>query len=241
MKKSALALLALATAALGWAAPELHAAKTCTLYAVHAIPGQAIGKASDLAVDITLDGTSVSKGLSFGKFSATLKLDAGSHALKVYEAGRTTTPLIQTTFALAENEKAALGLHVSRAGKAMVTKFTNDLSPIANGCGRFVVHLLTTGGKSQGCVGFEFSSHLYSHGHPKYTMDGLTPGNKGSVEIYPQMGPGFTFEVLEGDEHQATLAEKAYTVLANKVQLIYIVGTAEKGSLAVITKVLPAK
>jgi len=60
---------ALLFVAVGVASAAAAPAK-CTFYVVHGIPGQDIGKAADLPVDVSFNGVYVVKALKYGKISA---------------------------------------------------------------------------------------------------------------------------------------------------------------------------
>jgi hypothetical protein len=241
MKKSILVVVTLVLAGLAWAAPGVQAATKCTFYVVHGLPGLDIAKAADLPVDVAFNNVYVVKALKFGKTSAALKLDPGSYAVKVYEAGQgptaAATPLIQTAVVLAENEQASVVLHLTKAGKATLTKFANDLSKIVGGSGRIVVHCLIAGAD----MGFYFLNNKYEGGHPLNLIDWLPAGNKCAMEVSPAWGTSYKLEVIESKPNAPTFLQKDFSVVANKVLLIYIVGTVRTSSLTVITKVLPAK
>lgn len=241
MKKAAVIIGSLVFVWIVLAAPGAQAATKCTFYIVHGIPGQDIGKAADLPVDVSFNGAYLVKALKFGKVSAALKLDAGSYGVKVYESGMgpaaAPTPLIQATVVLADNEQASIVLHLTKAAKATLAKFTNDLSKIANANGRIVVHALIAGVD----MGYMFTNNKYEHGHPMNTIDLLQNGNKCAMEVGTADGSAYTLEVIESKENAPTLTRKAVSILPNKVQLIYVVGTANTTSIAVITKVIAVK
>ncbi len=241
MRESVVVIGALLLAVVVGAAPGAQAATKCTFYVVHGIPGQDVGKAADLPVDVSFNGVYVVKALKFGKVSAALKLDPGSYGVKVYEAGMgpaaAATPLIQATVALADNEQASIVLHLTRTGKATLTRFRDDLSKIPNASGRIVVHALLAGAD----MGYRFTDNLYEHGHPMNTVDWLQNGNRIAMEVGTMAGSAYTLEIIEASENAPTFLKKAVTVLPNKVQLIYVVGTARTSSIAALNRVAAVK
>jgi hypothetical protein len=241
MRRTVILVSVLLLFGLAWAAPGIQAATKCTYYVVHGLPGQDIGKAADLSVDVAFNNVYVVKALKFGKISAALKLDPGSYAVKVYEAGQgpTTgaTPLIQATVVLGENEQASVVLHLTKAGKAGLSKFTNDLSKPVTGTGRVVVHALIAGAE----MGYWFNNNGGQDGHPLTLVDWVPAGAKYAMEVGVAYGAAHTLEVIESRPNAPTLLQKGITVVSGKVQLLYVIGTAKTSSMAVIAKVLPPK
>lgn len=238
MRKGVIVVGVLLLAGMAWVAPCAQAATKCTFYVVHGLPGQDIGKAADLSVDVAFNGAYVAKALKFGKVSNAVKLDPGSYAVKVYEAGQTATPLVQATVVLAENEQASVVLHLTKTGKAALSKFTNDLSKPAAGTGRIVVHALIAGAD----MGYWFENNKAGEdGHPLTLVDWVPAGAKYAMEIGVAWGASYTLEVIESKPNAPTFLRKVANVLAGKVQLFYVIGTAGTSSMTVITKLLPAK
>ena len=235
MKKAIVFCCAGLFLAAGGAVPHLAAANKAAVYLVHGLPGQDIGKTSALPVDITFNDVTRAKALKLAKVSAALSFDPGSYSVKVYEAGTGgmtgAIPLITATVVLGDAENATVIIHLSAAKKAALSKFTNDFSKVANGWARFIVHHTASGSTLGPCL----LNPRDEWGHPWYDADGMDNGNKALVEISPAYGASYSFQVWEFDWDPATLFRKTVPVQANKVTLIYIIGTPKTDTFNIVT------
>jgi hypothetical protein len=222
-------------------APGLAATTKATVYLVHGLPGKDIGKTADIPVDISFNGLYKAKAFKLLQVSPALSLAAGSYSLKVYEAGlgpaNAAAPLIQKSIVLGEGEQATVIIHLTSAKKATLTKFTNDLSPVANRASRFIVH----GTAAVSAFAAGFTHPTWPDGHPLYQADAIANGNKIAVEITPQYGVTYFFEVTEANEDAYRLFSKMMPILANKVNLIYVIGAPKTATFNVIIKSLTVK
>ena len=132
-------------ALVGFRSP-LHAGEA-TLYAVHGIPGTALGaQTTDLPVDVSVNGTCVGalNGLNFGEIRGPLALTApASYTVEIKPANAlspcSNPTLLSTQAALVPGSNVSLVAHLSAAGTPMLTAFANDNSSTRQGQGRFVL------------------------------------------------------------------------------------------------------
>ena len=216
-------------------APEVAATTNATVYLVHGLPGADLGKAADLPVDISFNGMYKAKAFKHPTVSAALSLAAGTYAVNVYEAGMGpaagTTPLIRKSIVLKEGEQASVVIHLTGAKKATLTKFTNDLSPVANKSARYVVH--NTAAVSYFGAGFVPAA---GEGHPLCIAEAIGYRNRFAVELDPKWGAEYFMGVIESSPDSELWLKKMLQVAADKVHLIYIVGTPKTATFQAITK-----
>jgi Domain of unknown function (DUF4397) len=120
------------------------AASAAQVYVVHGIPGQDVGAAAELPVDICLAGGTLVGGLTgvpFGAIAGPLELPAGRYDLEVRLAdGACGGALaVANTVYLALGESASIVAHLSEEGVPALTRFTNDARSLAEGSTRLVV------------------------------------------------------------------------------------------------------
>ncbi|WP_439564342.1 DUF4397 domain-containing protein [Microcella sp.] len=125
-----------ALATVGVAAPATALSPTqADLWLVHAFPG--------LTVDIMIDGPGSADQMLPGVTPETVaplvNLPAGDYTVTVFEAGTSTVAIGPATINLAANTSYSAVAHPNASGTPTLTRFTNDLSPIAAGETRVVV------------------------------------------------------------------------------------------------------
>jgi hypothetical protein len=121
----------------------LSASAGAQVYVVHGIPGEDVGAAPALPVDICLaGGTPVLTGVEFGAIAGPLNLQPGRYDVEVRLAGGPTCggPLaVANSFYLALTENATIVAHLTEQGTPALTKFVNDVRPLGANRTRLVV------------------------------------------------------------------------------------------------------
>jgi len=222
-------------ALIGFRSP-LHAGEA-TLYAVHGIPGTALGaQTTDLPVDVAVNGACVGalNGFNFGEIRGPLTLPApASYTVEIKPANSITpcanATLLSTQAALVSGANVSLVAHLTAAGAPALTAFANDNSATAQGQGRFILH---------------HAAQAPAVNARLFRGDGF--GSSPAVEV-----PGFAngaqvaAEFRPGDWQATLLAGGAVvfgpatlTLQPRTVQLVYAVGIFPN-SFTVLTRTIP--
>jgi hypothetical protein len=207
------------------------AAAAAQVHVVHGIPGQDVGTAAALPVDVCLaGGTPILTGVEFGGIAGPLDLPAGSYDVEVRLAG---TPAcrgalaVANRFYLALTENATIVAHLTEQGTPALTKFINDVRPLRDDRARLVVrhgaavvpvNVLVRAHKS-----FELVTNLENS-----TQSSALNERAGTyrVSVYPK---GSLRPALSTS---ARLEE-------GTAYFAYAVGSAENGTLALVVHAIP--
>jgi len=120
------------------------AANDAYLYIVHGIPGRDIADNLNpgLPVDVLIDGSCVSRGLTFGNTSGPLSFSAGTYDVQISDANTlapcTNPPMIDSQVTLTAGASLSAVAALS-GGEPALLQFTDTLSPVVPGNGRFVL------------------------------------------------------------------------------------------------------
>jgi len=132
-----LAALCLVLGAYGFAANNSY------LYIVHGIPGRDIADNLNpgLPVDVLIDGSCVSRGLTFGNTSGPLSFSAGTYDVQISDANTlapcTNPPMIDSQVTLTAGASVSAVAALS-GGEPALLKFADNLSPVTPGNARLV-------------------------------------------------------------------------------------------------------
>jgi hypothetical protein len=234
MKRMIAAALLAATAAL--AAP----ASAATLYVGHGIDGRDLGQAQGLPVDICLVGgpaelpftypVELLSGKEFGAFAKIAdNLPAGRYDVEVQLAGGGTcnSPVaIASSFFLGFGENATAFAHLTEYGTPVITKFVNDVRPLAAGQARlFARH----------AAAFGDVNVLLRQGKRSVMIRGLeNPDQEGA-----SLGAGSWSVAIYPADSWWKPAFSATLPLASKVaSFAYAVGSPAKGTFSVLLQTI---
>ncbi len=135
MRKGALGLAVAVTVALGAApvAAQEAPAATGTVTIVHGFRG--------LVADVYLDGTKILESFEPERSTDPVQLPAGDHRVEVREAGAGggTVAAVDDTLSVPAGSNISAVVHLSPAGDATMTVFSNDVNQVAPGNTRLVV------------------------------------------------------------------------------------------------------
>jgi hypothetical protein len=227
-----LCILALAAAA----APAL--AGEAMVYAVHGIPGTALGApTTDLPVDVAVNGSCIAalNGLNFGQIRGPLALPAPADYTVEVKPSDAMVPcskpaLLSTVVGVTPGAHASIVAHLTETGDPNLAVFVNDVSRTAAGKGRFILHHTAQAPAVDVRV---FRQDGYGDS-PSVSIAGFNNGAQVSAEFRPgewQADLSVAGTVVFGP---ATLRLRPKTV-----QLVYAIGTFPD-SFTVITKTIPA-
>ena len=118
-------------------------ASAATLYVGHGIDGRDLGADKDLAVDVCSGSAVLLTGVKFGQFAQVklggkADLPVGRYDVQVrLSDGKCGGPeAISTSFFLNLTENATAIAHLTEQGTPTITKFVNDVRPLAGGQAR---------------------------------------------------------------------------------------------------------
>jgi hypothetical protein len=213
-------------------------ADTATVYAVHGIPGTALGaRTTDLPVDVAVNGTCVAalNGLNFGEIRGPLPLSAPANYTVEIKPADTLMPCSKATLLsidvpVTPGINASIVAHLDAGGAPALGVFVNDVSSTSPGQGRFILHH-TAAAPAVDVRVYRGDGNGRS---PSVPVPGFANGAQVSAEFRP------------GD-WQATLSVGANVVFGpatltlepKTVQLVYAIGIFPD-SFTVITKTIPA-
>ncbi len=208
------------------------AASAAQVYVVHGIPGQDVGAAPALNVDICLaGGHPVLSGVAFGDIAGPLDLPAGRYDVEVRLAA---TPAcsgalaVANTFYVALTENATIVAHLTEQGTPALTKFVNDVRPLAQDRTRLVVRH----GAAVAPVNV-----LVVRGRKDSELITNLENSDQSSAVNEQAG-GFRVYVYPKGSLRPALSTSA-TLEAGMAYFAYAVGSVEKGSLALVVQAIP--
>lgn len=227
-------MLALAVAAVVTPA----SANTAMVYAVHGIPGTALGApTTDLPVDVAVNGSCVPalNALNFGEIRGPLPLPAPDNYTVEIKPSNATTPcseptLLSTVVAVTPGINASLVAHLTENGTPTLSVFVNDVSWTGPGQGRFILH---------------HTAQAPAVDIRAYRGDGngkspavQVPGFANGARIPAEFRPG-EWQVTLSVEGNVVFGPATLKLEPKTVQLVYAIGTFPD-SFTVITKTIPA-
>jgi hypothetical protein len=208
-------------------------AAAAQVYVVHGIPGQDVGAAPDLPVDICLAGGGAVPGLTgvpFGAIAGPLDLPAGRYDIEVRLAGGAVCGgalAVANTFYLALTENATIVAHLSEQGIPALTKFINDVRPLGSGRTRVVAR--------HGAAVPPVNILLRSDKNVEW-IKGLENSDQSSG-VVERAGTYHALVFPEGSL-RPVLSTSA-PLAAGTVYFAYAVGSAAKGTLALVVQAIP--
>lgn len=139
------ALAFLTMALLTLTAPLFAQTGNATVYVVHGIPGEDVGAARALPVDVSVNGTCALKNFQFGDIAGPVNLPAGTVTVKISLASASNpcggpTAIGPAGIQLKAGENASIVACLTSDGKPTAKKFTNDVSKAAGGRAKVAVH-----------------------------------------------------------------------------------------------------
>ncbi|HZQ71264.1 MAG TPA: DUF4397 domain-containing protein [Terriglobales bacterium] len=142
--KLKIAILGLLSLSLLGVATGAHA-QTASVYVVHGIDGRDLGLDQSLPVDVLANGSiCLLQNFTFGTVAGPVALDPGSYNLQISLAN-TTSPcanpaVITADVIFSAGESASVIANLDANGAPTANKYTEDLSPVAKGMSRVLVH-----------------------------------------------------------------------------------------------------
>lgn len=224
------------TTLVGFRTP-LHAGEA-TLYAVHGIPGTALGApTTDLAVDVAGNGACVGalNSFNFGEIRGPLTLPApASYTIEIKPANSLTpcanATLLSTQAALGSGANVSLVAHLSAAGLPMLTAFANDISATAAGQGRLILHHTAQAPA--------VDARLFRGDGAGKSPAALVPGFANGAQIVAEFRPG-DWQATLSVGSSVVFGPATLTLQPRTVQLVYAVGIFPD-SFTLLSRTIPA-
>jgi hypothetical protein len=228
-----------ATLAVTAAVPAQANAQWASVYAVHGIPGDALGAPRPLPVDVAVSGTCVLRGFVFGEIAGPLSLPPGTYTVDIKPANSLSpcseSTLLSTSPALAGGTSYTLVAHLTEGGAPTLSAYVNDLSRTAPGTARVAVHHTA----AAPAVNITLARGAGQGNAPSATIAGLANPEKRTAEvrpgeyqlsIAPASAPG---TVVYGP---GPAAFRPFTTT-----LVFAIGNIGDGSFRLVTKEIDAR
>ena len=230
-----LSLFSLFTAIASPAAASVSQPEPASVTVVHGIPGQDLGLAARLPVDVSLNGGCQLTGFEFGDIVGPLSLEPGNYTVEIALSGPggpcSTTPVISGVVDLFSGEDVTVIAHLDAQGVPTVSKFVNDTSPYRFLSGR--VELRHTAAAPAVDISLR---KLF----PFFWPDGLSLAG---VENGQGAGEDLTlglygFQVGVSGTNVIALGPSYGFLFPGVTYRVYVVGSATTGSLTLIVEKL---
>jgi hypothetical protein len=222
-------------------APALAAAQNASVYAVHGIPGQALGLPQELPVDVSVQGVgciAALNGFTFGEIRGPLSLPAGTYVLEVRPANSVApcanAPVLTSgPVNVMGGRSYSVVAHLTEAGAPTISAYGNDVARTEPGKGRVLVH------HTAAAPAVDITLARGAGNGPSATLAGVANPAQGAVQVRP------------GD-YQLSIAASAnpgqpvYTATASiapfTTTLVYAIGSLSyEGTFQLAAKVVASR
>jgi hypothetical protein len=203
------------------ATPATNDAPKSTVGIFHGVP--------KTPVDVYVGKTKVVDDFQPGTFAGPLSLAPGLYTVRITAADATSwkQAIITKTVRFGAGKNHSVIAHLSAKGKPVITKYTNDLSPVAAGQARLTVRH----------VGAAPAVDVRLNG--QVAVAGLT--NPREAKAVVKAG-GYTAGAYLAGTHSIVIGPVHYDVKAGTNTIIYAWGNGQvKGDLAFTVRALPLK
>jgi hypothetical protein len=224
--------------------PAQVSAQWASVYAVHGIPGDALGAARPLPVDVQVtpaggSGICALSGFVFGEIAGPLSLPPGTYTVEIKPANSLAPcsegTLLSASPTLAGGASYTLVAHLGAGGAPMVSAYVNDVSRTASGTARVSVHhtaaapavnVTLARGAGQGNAP---AATIAGLANPEKQTAAVRPGEY-QLSIAPAAAPG---TVVYGP---GPVAFRPFTTT-----LVFAIGDIGDGSFRLVTKEIDAR
>ena len=232
MKKfvsSAALALTLAFAATPAAAQSSTVAE---VFIVHGIPGQDLGVAADLPVDVSVNGACLLQGFTFRQVVGAFHLQPGTYSIAIHLANAGTPcgnpPAIgPAAIPFYAGENSTVIAHLSSNGTPTASKFVNNVTMTAANRNRVTVHHTANAPAVDAYVTTNF-------GNPSATAALATGVVNGETATVPAPPAAVQFALTPAGTTTAAYGPVVLRLEASKAYLLYVVGSVARGTLNVI-------
>jgi len=198
----------------------VSSANAAELYIAHGINGADLGLTPSLPVDIEIDGGCRLTNVPFKTVSNVFVLPTRSYEIQVRLANGSCTGAIAgtTRVDLSVNEVSTLVAHLSSEGVVKFTKFINNLQATTGDKSRFTIRHAAAAPALDTTYRIRFASRV---------VRGLANGSQYNGEV---TAGSYSFRFVS-TETRRTVVSTSAPLTADENLMIYVVGSAKKGSL----------
>lgn len=198
---------------------------------VHGIPGDDLGLDRALPVDVSVDGAVILAGFEFGEFAGPLDLPAGTYNIEIRLAnaddpGTNDPPVIAGDFSFDAGEFASVVAHFDADMGLTASKFTNDFSYPGFLRSRALIH------HTAAAPEVDISLRRLGFFPDGAFLEDVPNGAQANLSV---LFGFYDFGVNVANTDVQVLGGRGL-LLPRFAYLAYVVGSAETGSLQIITK-----
>jgi hypothetical protein len=224
--------LVLAAAFVLFSAPASAQGTRAEVFVVHGIPGQDVaGAPRDLPVDVSVNGACALPNLRYGQIVGPLQLNPGTYRVAVHfpATGACTSAAVigPADIPLFAGENATLLAHLTGTGALTASKFVNDLRQTAASRARVMVHHTANAPAVDVYLTTQFGNALATRGLATSVVNGETA-------TLPVAGQNTQLAIAAAGQSAAAFGPVGLGLQANRLYLLYVVGSLANNSLNVI-------
>lgn len=196
----------------------------------HGIPGQDLGLAPELPVDVLVnDSICLLTGFKFGEFAGPVELAPGTYDIKVSLANPgdpcSNSAVIEADIPFASGEDSTVLAHLTAAGAPTASKFTNDLSRPGLVKSRVTAHHTA----AAPAVDIALKRVIL---RGSLTIEDATNGAQASATV----SPGLWKVSISPANTGTPVFETALVVKPLRTYFVYAVGSLESGSFTLLVQ-----
>lgn len=251
MRKLVIFPAALACGLCLFAAATAKAGDTAIVYVAHGINGQDLGLDPSLPVDVNVAGLCVPalNSLSYGEIRGPFVVPTGTLTIQIGLANTvspcSSTPVISANVPFSAGENASVVAYLNAAGSPTASKFDNDLSPAMPNTGRIIAfHTAAAPAVDATLWRYQLYAPLGGGLLEQATIAGgsykltLSNGQQGEADI-----PLGTYQasIAPTGTQNVVLGPASIATQPNTATLVFVFGSASKGTLKLVTKELDLK
>jgi hypothetical protein len=180
------------------------------LTVLHGLPG--------FTADVYVNGKLTLDGFKPEEVTDPLALPAGRYTLAIRDVGAapTSKPVLEATVNLVGGTSYTVAAHLSETGAPALRLFTNDLSTVPAGKGRFVVRDLADAP----------TLNVALNGKTKFR--GLTDPDEGQVTLKAGM---YSVEARDASSSEVLVKATPFSIKAGTAEFVYVIGSAQDNTL----------
>jgi len=251
MRKFSILSAALTCGLFSFTAATAKASDTAIVYVAHGINGQDLGLDPSLPVDVNVAGLCVPalNSLSYGEIRGPFVVPTGTLTIQIGLASTvspcSSAPVISANVPFSAGENASVVAHLDAAGSPTASKFDNDLSPAMPNTGR-VIAFHTAAAPTVDAALSRYQSYAPLGGGllEQVTIAGgsykltLSNGQQGKADI--PLGT-YQLSLAPTGTQDTVLGPASIATKPNTATLLFVFGSASKGTLKLVTKELDLK
>jgi hypothetical protein len=206
--------------------------ESASVFIVHGIPGADVSPAlpANLPVDISVNGTCAVTDFTFGTILGPLSLPEGKYEIKIFVADASAdcvgSPVIQTSVKL-EDESYSIVAHLTESGGLTASLFENDIDELNKRRAFVAVHHTA----KAPAVDVALSRNGNKALKIKYLVNGEQEDGKVRSGTY-------NLTIAPAGSKTPVFGPVPVTLASGKAYLVFAVGSLDKGTFTLLTKVI---